>query len=90
MQVRALRERAPHMDIQVDGGLDAHTVNFASQAGANVIVAGTSVFRATDPAGTMEHLRRYPRIRCEVFFLLTDIDRSVQIYGNGKRDNNSS
>jgi ribulose-phosphate 3-epimerase len=31
-------------DIEVDGGLDPHTVGTAVQAGAEVIVAGTSVF----------------------------------------------
>ncbi len=45
-KVAALRAAMPHLDIQVDGGLDAATVGAAAQAGANVIVAGTGVFKA--------------------------------------------
>ena len=45
-KVAALRARYPNMNIQVDGGLDPKTVEPAAKAGANVIVAGTSVFKA--------------------------------------------
>ncbi|MCK4248774.1 MAG: ribulose-phosphate 3-epimerase [Candidatus Omnitrophica bacterium] len=37
-----------HGDIQVDGGIDRNTVKEVIRAGANVIVAGTSVFKAPD------------------------------------------
>jgi len=51
-KVRALRtelRRIGHVcHIEVDGGLDARTVTAAAEAGANVIVAGTSVFRSPD------------------------------------------
>jgi len=35
----------PDADIEVDGGIDAHTAGECVRAGANVLIAGTSVFR---------------------------------------------
>jgi len=46
------------MDIQVDGGLSASTIEAAASAGANVIVAGSSVFGAEDVKGAMDVLRQ--------------------------------
>jgi ribulose-phosphate 3-epimerase len=37
-------------DIQVDGGIDGRTAGIVVDAGATVLVAGTSVFRAENPA----------------------------------------
>lgn len=56
-KVRAVRERFPAVNIQVDGGLGAATVGVAAEAGANVIVAGTAVFRAEDSAAMISTLR---------------------------------
>lgn len=56
-KIAALRDKHPTTDIQVDGGLDPRTVGRAAAAGANVIVAGTSVFRARDAREAMEALR---------------------------------
>ncbi|CCK72337.1 ribulose-phosphate 3-epimerase RPE1 KNAG_0J02580 [Huiozyma naganishii CBS 8797] len=60
-KVAALRERFPQLDIQVDGGLGKATVPQAAAAGANVIVAGTSVFTATDPADVIGFMREEVR-----------------------------
>ena len=43
--------------IEVDGGIDAGTAPVAAQAGANVLVAGSSTFRAPDMAGAISALR---------------------------------
>ena len=49
-EVRALIDRVnPDCDLEVDGGIDASTARLALEAGANVFVAGTSVFG--DPGG---------------------------------------
>ncbi|RHZ89898.1 hypothetical protein Glove_9g184 [Diversispora epigaea] len=48
-KVKALRERFPELDIEVDGGLALDTIEEAAKAGANVIVAGTSIFKADNP-----------------------------------------
>jgi ribulose-phosphate 3-epimerase len=44
-KVRAMLDaRNPNCDIEVDGGIELHTIRTAYEAGANVFVAGTSVF----------------------------------------------
>ncbi|KAJ3304408.1 RIBULOSE-phosphate 3-epimerase [Gonapodya sp. JEL0774] len=56
-KVRSIRRRYPSLDIQVDGGLALDTIDRAAEAGANVIVAGTSIFGAKDPKAVMESFR---------------------------------
>lgn len=47
------------VDIQVDGGITLDNLKEITDAGANVIVAGSAVFRAEDPA---EAVRRFKRM----------------------------
>ena len=56
-KVAALRAAHPELDIQVDGGLSPTNAAMAASAGANVIVAGSSVFSAKDPAQPIEAMR---------------------------------
>ncbi|CAI5929351.1 unnamed protein product [Closterium sp. NIES-65] len=56
-KVQFLRSRFPELDIQVDGGLGPSTIGQAAEAGANCIVAGSSVFGASDPAAAIAVLR---------------------------------
>lgn len=56
-KVTALRERYPDLNIEVDGGLGIGTVDQAAEAGANVIVAGSAIFGAQDPADVIKQLR---------------------------------
>lgn len=56
-KVKALRERYPEMNIEVDGGLSEKTIDVAADAGANVIVAGSAVFGAEDPSQVIKALR---------------------------------
>ncbi|CCE61989.1 hypothetical protein TPHA_0B03170 [Tetrapisispora phaffii CBS 4417] len=56
-KVAKLRELFPQLDIQVDGGLGKETIPMAANAGANVIVAGTSVFKASDPVDVISFMR---------------------------------
>lgn len=56
-KVRALRDLRPLLDIQVDGGLSAETIDEAARAGANMIVAGSAVFKG-DPAQVIAGLKR--------------------------------
>ncbi len=44
------------VDIQVDGGITPENLKYATAAGANVIVAGSAIFRAEDPAKTVEQM----------------------------------
>ena len=43
--------------IQVDGGIDANTAPIAAAAGANVLVAGSSTFKAPDMTSAITQLR---------------------------------
>lgn len=56
-KVQALRSRYPDLNIEVDGGLSEKTVDVAADAGANVIVAGSAIFGANDPAEVIAKLR---------------------------------
>ena len=56
-KVQALRQRYPDLNIEVDGGLSEKTIDTAADAGANVIVAGSAVFGAKDPAHVVAKLR---------------------------------
>ena len=56
-KVRTLRERCPTMNIEVDGGLAPDTIDEAASAGANMIVAGSAVFKSS-PAHVISLLRR--------------------------------
>lgn len=56
-KVKALRERYPDLNIEVDGGLSEATVDQAAEAGANVIVAGSAVFGAENPGDVISKLR---------------------------------
>lgn len=57
-KVTALRKKYPNLYIEVDGGLGEGTIDQAAEAGANVIVAGSAVFGAKDPAAVVQALRK--------------------------------
>jgi ribulose-phosphate 3-epimerase len=52
-----IRHRAEHIDIEVDGGITPETAKTISEAGANVLVAGSSVFGQKDRKQAIESLR---------------------------------
>jgi ribulose-phosphate 3-epimerase len=60
-KIRALRDRIKAdgraVDISVDGGIDPKTVLPAAAAGANVFVAGTSLYRAPDMREAVRRMR---------------------------------
>ena len=56
-KVTALRERYSNLNIEVDGGLGLGTIDQAAEAGANVIVAGSAVFGAENPADVIGKMR---------------------------------
>lgn len=57
-RVRAMAdERGLETDIQVDGGVTAENAGALIQAGANVLVAGSAVYGAADPAAMIAALR---------------------------------
>jgi ribulose-phosphate 3-epimerase len=56
-KVSALRNKYPDLNIEVDGGLSGNTIDQAADAGANVIVAGSAIFGASDPGEVIKKLR---------------------------------
>lgn len=54
----AIKTGKPDLDIEVDGGVTEENAALIKQAGANVLVAGSAVFRSKDPAKTIAALRR--------------------------------
>jgi ribulose-phosphate 3-epimerase len=47
-KIRRVRDLAPGLDIEVDGGIDEHTAPLVAEAGASLLVAGSSVFGHPD------------------------------------------
>ena len=45
------------IDLEIDGGVTEENVQAIKDAGANVIVAGSTVFKATDRAGIIQKLK---------------------------------
>ena len=57
-RVRALIDRVnPGCELEIDGGVTPDTARRAAEAGANVLVAGSAVFGAPDPAAAIDALR---------------------------------
>ena len=60
-KARALKamidDRGLSVDIEMDGGIGVHNVREVTQAGVNVIVAGSAVFDAQDPAAVVRQLK---------------------------------
>jgi ribulose-phosphate 3-epimerase len=51
-------ERAPGVDLQVDGGINPETIGAAAAAGADVFVAGTAVFGDPDYKVAIDAIRK--------------------------------
>jgi len=51
------REHGLGFALEIDGGIDPGTAGAATAAGAEILVAGSAVFRAPDPAGAIRAIR---------------------------------
>ncbi|MBR1831630.1 MAG: ribulose-phosphate 3-epimerase [Ruminiclostridium sp.] len=56
-KIRQIRAVDPDKYIEVDGGINPETSKLVREAGANVLVAGTFLFRAQDMAAAVKELR---------------------------------
>ncbi len=54
---RMIDERGLSTEIEVDGGINPETARLCIDAGATVLVAGSAVFHADDPAGMIRQIR---------------------------------
>ncbi|OFT45217.1 ribulose-phosphate 3-epimerase [Dermabacter sp. HMSC06F07] len=58
---RAISDQNLEVSIQVDGGISRATIEGAAEAGANVFVAGSAVYKAADAAAEIDVLRELAR-----------------------------
>ena len=56
-KIKWLREHAPSLDIAVDGGINDETARLCEEAGANVLIAGSYIFKADDRKEAIDLLR---------------------------------
>ncbi|MEU4514737.1 ribulose-phosphate 3-epimerase [Nonomuraea wenchangensis] len=52
-----VRRHGGRIWVQVDGGVDADTIGRCAEAGADVFVAGSAVYGASDPGAAIDELR---------------------------------
>ena len=52
------------VSVQVDGGITRETISVAAEAGADVFVAGSAVYKAEDAYAEVEELRRIAKSHC--------------------------
>lgn len=61
LKIREIRDYADKngltLDIQVDGGINTETARLVTEAGANVLVAGSFLFRSKDAKAALDSLR---------------------------------
>ncbi len=54
---KLINEKKPETDLEIDGGIDLSNIRMVTEAGANVIVAGTTIFSAPDTNKMIRDLR---------------------------------
>ena len=55
---RVIDERGLPAEIEIDGGINAETGRVAAAAGADILVAGSAIFHADDPAAAARRIRQ--------------------------------
>ena len=56
-KIRWIRQNYPDLDIEVDGGINDQTAPQVVEAGANVLVAGSFIFKSEDRLAAIKKLR---------------------------------
>ena len=66
VKIKQLRDKAIEkgieLDIEVDGGIGADNLKLLTSAGANVIVAGSAIFKADSPESVMAQMREQAKL----------------------------
>lgn len=57
-KIKELRKLKPNLDIEIDGGINKETIKKAAEAGANVFVAGSAIFKEEDRKKAIGELRK--------------------------------
>lgn len=63
-KVSKLRKKAPLIDIGVDGGINKSNIHEAVASGANVITAGSAIFKSRDIPKAIRDLRKCLEFKC--------------------------
>ncbi|MBQ9313905.1 MAG: ribulose-phosphate 3-epimerase [Clostridia bacterium] len=58
-KVKELKRLEPKLDIEVDGGINLKNIKEVKATGANVIVAGTSIFKSEDRKHVIEEMKYF-------------------------------
>ncbi len=56
-RIRTLKKKAPHVQIEIDGGIKESNAGEAAAAGAEVLVVGTGLFGTKDYKATVQKIR---------------------------------
>ncbi len=56
-KIKWLKQKSPRLLVEVDGGINAETAKICRQAGADILVAGSYIFGATDRKRAIASLR---------------------------------
>jgi ribulose-phosphate 3-epimerase len=56
-KIKELRSMKPNLDIEVDGGINAETAKLCIEAGANILVSGSYIFKAENRVQAIQSLR---------------------------------
>ncbi len=56
-KIKSLRDKYPHIEIEVDGGVTQHVAEKIKHAGATIATAGSFIFDSKDPNGAYKKLR---------------------------------
>ncbi len=57
-KIRQLRERYKNVNIEVDGGVNLETASNIIQAGANILISGSAIFKSNNIEQTIKQLRK--------------------------------
>lgn len=57
-KIRELREKAPHMEISVDGGVTLKNTALIKQSGADTLVAASAILNTEDPEQAFKDLQK--------------------------------
>lgn len=58
----AIEHKLYGLDIEVDGGINEYNAKLAIDAGANVIVAGSAIFKSKAPSKVIKKIREYENL----------------------------
>ena len=60
-KIKRLRQMSSKIDIAIDGGINVGNIARVVDAGANIVVAGSGIFKTEDPVAAIKALRQYKR-----------------------------